>query len=84
MSRTATPDDNHGSFDKECQVRVAEMMVIRIKTDLGISYGEKNSRNKSTGKSDGEKRRSNAERTRKRASSNQGKPEKHEGDDRED
>jgi hypothetical protein len=34
--------------------------------------------------SDGEKRQSNAERTRKRASSNQGKTEKLEGDDGED
>jgi hypothetical protein len=28
-----------GSYEKDCQVRVAEMAVIRIKTDLGISYG---------------------------------------------
>jgi hypothetical protein len=33
------PDDNHGSYDKDCQVRVAKMAVIRIKTDLAISYG---------------------------------------------
>jgi hypothetical protein len=33
------PDDNHCSYDRDCQVRVAEMAVIRIKTDLDISYG---------------------------------------------
>jgi hypothetical protein len=32
------PDDNHGSYDRDCQVCVAEMAVITIKTDLGISY----------------------------------------------
>jgi hypothetical protein len=32
-------NDNHGRYDKDCQVRVAEMAVIRIKTDLGILYG---------------------------------------------
>jgi hypothetical protein len=33
------PDDNHGSFDRDCQGRVTEMAVIGIKTELGISYG---------------------------------------------
>jgi hypothetical protein len=33
------PDDNHSSYDRNCQKRVTEMAIIRIKTDLGISYG---------------------------------------------
>jgi hypothetical protein len=33
------PDDKYGRYDKDCQVRVVEMAVIRIKMDLGISYG---------------------------------------------
>jgi hypothetical protein len=33
------PVDNHGNYDRDCQVRVAILAVIRIKTDLGISYG---------------------------------------------
>jgi hypothetical protein len=35
-----SPDDNHnhGSYDKDYQVRVTEMVVIKIKMDLGISY----------------------------------------------
>jgi hypothetical protein len=33
------PDDNHGSFDRDCQGRVAKMRVIGIKTELGMSYG---------------------------------------------
>jgi hypothetical protein len=33
------PNDKHGSFDKDCQTRIKENIIIRMKIDRGISYG---------------------------------------------
>jgi hypothetical protein len=33
------PNDEHGSFDRNCQTRAIEMTITRMKIDRGISYG---------------------------------------------